>query len=789
MTYRPNPNTAAPSAAVLTGTEGIGGTQNGRDVAIPLSAVASYVIALLSAVTPVQPPASGIYQRTADTGGAFNKGTAPIAFSVTATLGGAALNYRLRDAVAAGNPVLVPATQALAALASGQQVVTVPIPAGTNWYFIDWQAGTAGQWVLGTQRFAVGDVLAVAGQSLASFFLSVSGGSGFTDSSTTLASLGLAAPGASSELASYALNPGAAVQNTPPAWATPADGSFYNAAGATEYVSRMAALTGVAQGVAGHAIGGSTISQWAVGQAFNTTLKANLQAAGGAFRTFLWVQGHDDAKAGTTAAAYQAALGAIVADLASTFPKRAFKRVVMSIPSMTSTYSTTAAAVAAIRAGSKAYAAGDSNAAYVDALDVALNDGVHPTQAGYVTFADHVYRAAAGLAGFLPRGDAGPSITGGTRAQGSAVVSLAVTQAGGTGLVAVGTPANQFAVFNSGSTSSPLAVSSVALPDAAHINLTLSAAPADAQALDVWVRYPFDTAQAVTSGIYDNATDGDGIARGRQLAMPAAAVTVAAPVPGTAAADFTGLAGLAAWYRPSDSSTVTASGGSVSQVADISGNARHATRASNQPTLATAVLNNLPVLAFNGSGQAMEMDSLAAALAGTTGPHHIFAVVRVTGSPASSVYPAFLALQAASPAADYGDGLFAYTNGNSLSWGSARAAGGSQAYSDGTGNGNAAATSAWYIVEATWDGVGQTGVAVNGGTFNLSGTNTGAAGAVAYAKGRMGVRWNGSAEVRPWPGQMAELAMVSGAILSGAVRTGRLKYLNTRYALGIAGLS
>ena len=790
MTYFPNPVTTAPPAAVLTGAETMSASQAGRDVNVPLSAMVAYMVAALSGITAVQPPAAGIYQRITDAGGLNNKGTAPVAFSVTSGVGGLALNYRLRDAVASGNPVLSGPSQALASLISGVQTVAVSIPAGTSWYLIDFQAGAAGAWVLGTQRFAVGDVMAVAGQSLASFFLSVSGGSGYTDSGTTLASLGLAVPGASSELASYALNPGVSAMNTPPVWGAPGDSGFYNSAGSVEYLGRMVALTGVAQAVAGHAVGGSTVSQWAVGQAFNTALKANLVAAGGRFRTLLWVQGRDDARAGTTAGTYQAALGAIIADLAGAFPGRAFKRVIMSIPSLTSTYSTTAAAVVAVRAGAKAYAAGDAAAAYVDALDVALNDGVHPTQAGYVTFADHVYRAAAGLAGFRANADAGPSITGGMRTAGSAVVSLTVAQAGGTGLVAVGTITSQFVVFNSGTTSSPLTVSSVALPDATHLALTLSAAPADTQALDIWVRYPFDTATAVTSGIYDNAVDGEGITRGRQLVMPAGAVTVAAPNP-SATADFTGVAGLVAWYRPSDGTTVTAASGSVSQVNDISGNARHATRAASaKPTLAAGVLNGLPVLAFDGVSQALEMDSLAVALAGTTGAHHVFAVVRLTGSASGSLYPAFFGVQAASPAGDYADGLFAYTNGNNSSWGSGRANGTNQAYSDSTANGNTAAVNIWAIVEATWDGVSATGVAVNGGAFNLTASpNSGAAGPVAYAKGRMGVRWTGSAEVRPWPGQIAELAMVYGSILSGTPRVQRLKYLNARYALGIAGLS
>ena len=784
MTYRPNSNTAAPAAAALTGLESIGATQGGGDVAIPLASLTAYIAAALSGIVPVQPPASGIYQRTSDTGGAFGKGTGPVAFSVSAGVGGLPLNVRLRDAVATGAPVLYGPVQALASLASGTQAVTVAVPAGPHWYYVDFQAGSTG-WVLGTQRFAVGDVLAVAGQSLASFFLSVSGGAGFTDSATTLASLGLAAPAVSSELASYALNPGASVQNSPPAWATPADGSFYNAAGTVEYLSRMAALTGVAQGVAGFAVGGSTISQWAVGGSYSTAFKAALTQAGGVFRAFLWIQGHDDAKAGTTAATYQAALAAIVADLATSFPGRAFKRVILSIPSMTSTYSTTPAAVEAVRAGSKAYAASDAAAAYVDGLDVMLNDGVHPTQAGFVVLADHIYRAAAALAGFLAHGDAGPAITGATRAAGSAVVTLTVAQAAGTALVQVGTPANQFAVFASGTTSSPLTVSSVATT-ATTVALTLSAAPADSQPLDVWVRYPFDTAAAVTSGIYDNAVDSDGLARGRQLAMPAGPVTATAPTPSTAA-DFTGISGLAAWYRPSDSSTVVTASGSVTQMNDISGNARHATRPSGtQPTYPAAVLNGLPVLDLNAGP--LNVDTLAAALAGTTGAHHIFAVVRLTGSASASLYPAFIALQAASPAGDYGDGLFAYTNGNNTSWGSARANGSQQAYSDAMQNGNAATTGTWYLVEATWDGVQQAAVAVNGGAFTVSSNNTSAAGAVAYAKGRMGVRWTGSAEDRPWPGQVAELAMVEGSILTGAARTNRLGYLNRRYALGIAGL-
>lgn len=63
------------------------------------------------------------------------------------------------------------------------------------------------------------------------------------------------------------------------------------------------------------------------------------------------------------------------------------------------------------------------------------------------------------------------------------------------------------------------------------------------------------------------------------------------------------LAGLALWLDASDLSTITHSGGAVSQWDDKSGNARHVTQgtASAQPTTGAATQNGKNVLSFDGN--------------------------------------------------------------------------------------------------------------------------------------------------------------------------------------------
>jgi hypothetical protein len=61
----------------------------------------------------------------------------------------------------------------------------------------------------------------------------------------------------------------------------------------------------------------------------------------------------------------------------------------------------------------------------------------------------------------------------------------------------------------------------------------------------------------------------------------------------------------ALWLDAADATTITESGGSISQWNDKSGNSRHAIQATsgNRPTVLTGTLNSKNVIAFNGSSQ------------------------------------------------------------------------------------------------------------------------------------------------------------------------------------------
>lgn len=84
---------------------------------------------------------------------------------------------------------------------------------------------------------------------------------------------------------------------------------------------------------------------------------------------------------------------------------------------------------------------------------------------------------------------------------------------------------------------------------------------------------------------------------------------------------------IEAWYDASDTSTITESGGAVSQWNDKSGNALNVTQgiAASQPTTGSDTQNGLNVLTFND-------DRLISARFTRTQPITIFAVVKLTGT-------------------------------------------------------------------------------------------------------------------------------------------------------------
>lgn len=534
-----NPVTAAPAAGTISGTERIGATQNGADVAIALPALAAYVVASISSAAPVELPALAIYQRGSRTGGAFGRGTATVAWTVTVVgVPGQALNVRLRDATAAGNPVLVASAQAAATTTLGANAVSVSVPCGPYWYFVDWQLGT-GAWTPGTQKFAVGEVLAVAGQSLADRLMSNLTGA-------SIASAGVTIPSLHSTYMTWTDSGGNGPATA--SWQPVSDSTTLGACFPAQLANRWLA-GGVPCAVVGFAHGATSITSWQPGQADYLSLKALLGAIG-PFGCFFWFQGHADS--GMASATYQGYLGTLFTQLKADFPASAGMKVLIStIPDISSSQYGTDAQISTVRAGARAYvAANPSFASIVSMLNLPLVDGIHQTQAGNAAVADHIYRAMRGALGLDSAGDAGPYITGATRAAGSATIKVSVAQVGGTGLVAspdLATVVNQFTVFPAGTVANPYTISSVSIPSATEIDLVLSAAPADSVALGVRYRLMPDASAAVESaGIYDNNV-ADGLPQGRQVAIYVGEITAAAPVPaaGTTITVATPAAGTA----------------------------------------------------------------------------------------------------------------------------------------------------------------------------------------------------------------------------------------------------
>jgi hypothetical protein len=263
---------------------------------------------------------------------------------------------------------------------------------------------------------------------------------------------------------------------------------------------------------------------WQPGQPYNSELLGIITAAGSRFSEFLWIQGHGDAILGTSSATWQSDLTAIVNGLKAAFPSATFTTVVSTIGSIIATNNGTPAAINTIRSAAKAWCAANAGL-YIDNLDAALyTDGVHPTQAGKITMARHFYRAASKTIAGTGEGDAGPQLVAAAFNAGNTVIRLTISENAGTALTGVGTPVNQFTVFPSGSTTGALTISSLSIVSATEIDLTLPTAATGN--VDIYMRYPVDASNAViSSGIYDNAVDGDGLTPGRQLAANTSPMT------------------------------------------------------------------------------------------------------------------------------------------------------------------------------------------------------------------------------------------------------------------------
>ena len=227
------------------------------------------------------------------------------------------------------------------------------------------------------------------------------------------------------------------------------------------------------------------------------------------------------------------------------------------------------------------------------------------------------------------------------------------------------------------------------------------------------------------------------------------------------------------WLDGSDTSTITASGGAVSQWSDKSGNGKNVSEgtASLQPKTGTTTLNGLNVISFDGT------DRLAAATASdwnflVDGTQHLFAAV--LRSSTSSVNQIAFSTQTSATTAGWRWGHLSTNvyqhfvrNATTTVVANEVSTSGTSAYvvtllSD-AGNATAADRSAF---------------AINGGSLVKNNTATAAPPASA-AQLYLGQR----AATLPWTGYIAEVVIVSGAKATETNRQTLRDYLNSKWAV------
>ena len=454
------------------------------------------------------------YQRSTSTGGGQGKGAGTIPVTISSATAGT-IHARTRRV---SDSSVMQAEWVAATVAGGATVANVAgVDASAEWVYLDLK-GSDGAWKLGTVPVGMGAVLAMAGQSLAvNTFLKAG------DPSTTIAAVGGTINPGGRVLASYT---GSSNSATATNWTSVTDvanaNGVYNSAGAAELLNLMATKLGVVCGLIGHAVNATALATWLPGQPNHTELARVITLAGGAFEAFWWFQGHSDAgDAGGSAVwgwhNYRAKLDTLFTDLAgrSSVP---FAKYLTAIPNINSASWGDFLKREQIRRAQRDWCA-DNGATYIGFSDISLNaDIVHQVQAGAQRIAQHVVRA-------MTNGDGGPRITAVTKS-GLDLVCTVQHGAGASALVTAGTPATRMLVTaadNAAGTALALDAVTPITVGASTITLKLASDPGDVP-LEVWPMAAHPVADGSASGIWDNSSDGDGIALGRQLRFDAAPV-------------------------------------------------------------------------------------------------------------------------------------------------------------------------------------------------------------------------------------------------------------------------
>jgi hypothetical protein len=438
-----------------------------------------------------------VFQRSAKTGGAADRGYGDIAVPIQLEETAALIECRLRDALAAGNPVLRAWTAAATNVPASSTSVACPtVSADQKKYLVDLRANSDdAQIELGSSPVMMGRVIVHWGQSQANRFVTARG--------TTPVS----APPTSSMLRHGRWSP------------IPDD-----ALGLNPFLYMEGLANRVAVGFVTHAVDNSAVGSWLPETGINYPgLIQQVDLAGG-FEAMDQYIGGTDLGIGTTPEAFVDAKRTVIRDLQDNHNPiwgRDTELVLSATTVRLANDVNHARDVEAQQAAERRLAA-EMGGAYYEGwdIDMMVGDSVHHKATGNAAYGYGLSRAYTAL---RTRGAviAGPTIT--KAAMSGVTIRLTLDMPPDAGsLTITGNPVSRFSAFSSGTTSKPLTIDSVRA-NRNEIVLTMATQPKGD--VDIWLhRYP-DPQPSLASDVIRDSFTTDGAPYGRLVEA-----TVGAPV-------------------------------------------------------------------------------------------------------------------------------------------------------------------------------------------------------------------------------------------------------------------
>lgn len=309
--------------------------------------------------------------------------------------------------------------------------------------------------------------------------------------------------------------------------------------GAIRLANQVQATLGLPVGVLPFADDATSVDQWATGSTYEPFEDA-LAAIGGDCEFVLWHQGEADMQSGTAYATYKASLDTLYARLRTSTGRSTsqLKFGCAIVGTLATALDSTDATSTAIRSAQQDWIDETTGAFFAgSSVDRPRSDEAHWLAASYEKMGRRFAQAILFQLGLVSYGAKGPKITSASRASGSAVIVLNITQDAGTALKETdgttdGGSLTGFQVSND-DFSTTLTISSTAF-SGNTVQLTLSGVPTGT----VKVRYQYGENPTVTNAVYDDTEPG-----GDSLGLPLQPTVT--PITAT----LTGLTGPIANYH------------------------------------------------------------------------------------------------------------------------------------------------------------------------------------------------------------------------------------------------